>query len=223
MSDDQTVCPACGLGRIEAPSAPPQPPAASWQPQPVSFPTAPPAPATQPARVHGYAADGGSATSNLFRIVGTLGLVAALVAIGLVLHQSSVQNHKINRLESELSQTRSALAGALGVSSASQLQQALVSQQAEGYDAGVKSDLRNAATAEETYLTDYDTYATTVRQLLSEGFKYSSANDYSNGTQSIDIRAYGNSSYCLSAQSASDSTWTYDSLNGGIQPEGTTC
>ena len=33
-----------------------------------------------------------------------------------------------------------------------------LNQRQKGYDAGIKSDLDNAATAEETYLTDFNTY-----------------------------------------------------------------
>src|SRR6195952_1245880 len=54
-----------------------------------------------------------------------------------------------------------------------------LNQRKKGYDAQVKSDLRNMATAEETYLTDGDAYldgtpATVVSGLLNSGFKQSS-------------------------------------------------
>src|SRR5277367_3492821 len=58
-------------------------------------------------------------------------------------------------------------------------------QRQKGYDAGIKSDLVNAATAEESYLTDFNTYTDSTTSLSSaEGFKFSSASDYS-GTQAI--------------------------------------
>jgi type IV pilus assembly protein PilA len=99
-----------------------------------------------------------------------------------------------------------------------------LNQRKKGYDAGIKADLRNAATAQETYLTDYNKYATTDTQLKDEGFKYSSSGDYDGGTQSIDfVNIDTNQSYCLSAKSASGKTWYYDSGNGGLQPQGTTC
>src|SRR3954469_5123887 len=47
-----------------------------------------------------------------------------------------------------------------------------LSQRKKGYDAAAKSDLRNAATLEETYLTDYNVYATTIGALTD--FKPSS-------------------------------------------------
>src|ERR687889_2185351 len=37
-----------------------------------------------------------------------------------------------------------------------------LNQREKGYDAQAKSDLRNAATAEETYMTDNNTYSTDV-------------------------------------------------------------
>jgi type IV pilus assembly protein PilA len=98
-----------------------------------------------------------------------------------------------------------------------------LNQRKKGYDAGVKSDLRNAATAEETYLTDYDAYTGTTDDLATEGFKFSTATDYS-GTPAITIGVTGgNGSYCMSADSASGKTWVYDSSKGGLQKAGSTC
>jgi type IV pilus assembly protein PilA len=106
-----------------------------------------------------------------------------------------------------------------------------LNQRQKGYDAGIKSDLRNAATAEETYLTDNSAYsaqtpidASTTGELGSEGFKYSNATDYTNGAQSITVKVTGtNASYCLSAQSASGKKFYYDSANGGLLTGATTC
>ncbi|HVU61108.1 MAG TPA: prepilin-type N-terminal cleavage/methylation domain-containing protein [Mycobacteriales bacterium] len=99
-----------------------------------------------------------------------------------------------------------------------------LNQRKKGYDAGIKSDLRNAATAEETYLTDYSGYATTQAELVTEGWKPSSKTDYKNGAQTISISVRnGNGSYCLHADSASGKTWYYDSANGGLLDQGTTC
>jgi type IV pilus assembly protein PilA len=107
-----------------------------------------------------------------------------------------------------------------------------LNQRKKGYDAGVKADLRNAATAEETYLTDYDSYTTKVASaastdtdsLESEGFKYSSKGDYKNNTPLLTVTLDGtNSGYCITGVSASDKTWLYDSENGGLQDQGATC
>jgi type IV pilus assembly protein PilA len=107
-----------------------------------------------------------------------------------------------------------------------------LNQRKKGYDAGVKADLRNAATAEETYLTDYDAYTkkvasvatTDTDSLESEGFKYSSNGDYNNNSPLITVKLDGtNSGYCMTATSASKKVWAYDSENGGLQDSGYTC
>jgi type IV pilus assembly protein PilA len=92
-------------------------------------------------------------------------------------------------------------------------------QRQKGYDAGVKSDLVNAATAEESYLTDFNTYTKSTANLTSaEGFKFSSASDYS-GTQGIAIVIATNQGYCMTGVAASGNTWFYDSNAGGVQPK----
>ena len=79
-----------------------------------------------------------------------------------------------------------------------------LNQRQKGWDAAIKSDLRNAATAEETWLTDNGAYATTAAQLGSVGFKFSGTGNYSGGTQAMTITVTGtNQSYCLQAVSAS--------------------
>jgi type IV pilus assembly protein PilA len=102
-----------------------------------------------------------------------------------------------------------------------------LNQRQKGYDAGIKADLRNAATAEETYLTDFGIYTKTVTGtgLASEGFKFSNASDYdSTAGQTITVKLDGtNSGYCMTAKSASGKTWGYDSENGGLQTSGYAC
>jgi type IV pilus assembly protein PilA len=104
-------------------------------------------------------------------------------------------------------------------------------QREKGYDAGVKSDLRNAATAEESYLTDNSVYTTSVPSLITEGFKQSSASDYST-TATIPVIEFVTSAgaktgatstqaYCIQGTSASGNTFAYNSALGGLQP-GTT-
>jgi type IV pilus assembly protein PilA len=102
-------------------------------------------------------------------------------------------------------------------------------QRQKGYDAGVKSDLRNAATAEETYLTDNSVYTTLESDLLAAGFKESSNADYLNGTAGSNLTiefvdgsgaktATATQGYCISAKSASGNTFAYNSALGGLQP-----
>jgi type IV pilus assembly protein PilA len=89
-----------------------------------------------------------------------------------------------------------------------------LNQRQKGYDAGVKADLRNMATAEETYLTDYGNYTNSVTALSAEGFKQSSATDYTTTPTAV---FKTNQGYCITATSASGKVWNYDSNNGGLQ------
>ena len=62
-------------------------------------------------------------------------------------------------------------------------------QRKKGYDAAIKSDLVAAATAEETYLTDFNTYTDSTANLATtETFKFSAAGDYTGGTAGSDHR-----------------------------------
>jgi type IV pilus assembly protein PilA len=91
-----------------------------------------------------------------------------------------------------------------------------LNQRQKGWDAAVKSDLRNAATAEETWLTDNGTYTANVADLTSVGFKYSAASNYDANTALIVPVPNGNNSYCISATSASGKKMHYDSTAGGL-------
>ncbi len=105
------------------------------------------------------------------------------------------------------------------------------SQVIQGQDAGVKSDLRNAATAEESNLTDTDRYYAGViapdGALANEGLSFSSSFDYAADAYQINAEYVGssgapttaaNTGYCLSATSASGHTFAYNSALGGLQP-----
>jgi type IV pilus assembly protein PilA len=91
-------------------------------------------------------------------------------------------------------------------------------QRQKGYDAAVKSDLVNAANAEESYVIDFSGYTDSVANLKSaENFKLSAASDYSGGA-TLAIVSNGVQGYCITASSASGNTWFYDSGAGGVQP-----
>ena len=100
---------------------------------------------------------------------------------------------------------------------------AILNQRNKGFDAAVKSDLRNAATAEETYFTDNNAYAAQTpvgSQLVPDGFTYSDASNYDAATgPQIRVKLLGNTSYCLSATSASGTTFYDDSAAGGVTTE----
>ena len=85
-----------------------------------------------------------------------------------------------------------------------------LNQRKKGYDAQVKSDLRNAATAEETYLTDYSTYTTDQNNLVNAGWKKSTNNTFA-------VAVNGSSNYCVVGNNSASSNWfVYDSGNGGL-------
>jgi type IV pilus assembly protein PilA len=94
-----------------------------------------------------------------------------------------------------------------------------LNQRQKGYDAGIKADLRNAATSEETYLTDYGSYTKTQSALSVEGFKSSSTTDYNGASNTLTVKIDGNKGYCISAQSASGKWFLYDSQNGGLSSQ----
>jgi len=93
-----------------------------------------------------------------------------------------------------------------------------LNQRKKGYDAQAKSDARNLATLEETYLTDYSTYKAAAGNLTGSGFNPSNGVSFPSifvrGTTSAD-------SYCINALSQSGKTFVYDSALGGLRPAGT--
>ena len=91
-----------------------------------------------------------------------------------------------------------------------------LNQRKKGWDSAVKADLRNAATAQETWLTDNGVYSAQTpagAELTSVGFKYSPATNYTGGA-AIVVDATSNTSYCLEAVSASGTTFSYSSPTG---------
>ena len=92
-----------------------------------------------------------------------------------------------------------------------------LNQRNKGYDASAKSDLKGMQTAEETYLTDYNTYSSTVSDLQAEGFKETSGGSVT----AWDAYANSDQSYCLEADSHSGKKWYLGSASGG--PTNTSC
>ena len=91
-----------------------------------------------------------------------------------------------------------------------------LNQRKKGYDAQAKSDLRNLATLEETYLTDNQVYAGNV-SLLTD-FKPSA-----NATTTVVSVRNVADSFCLKSVSKSGTDWYYDSNTGGLMAKGATC
>ena len=97
-----------------------------------------------------------------------------------------------------------------------------LNQRKKGYDAQAKSDLRNVATLEETYLTDNPTGyaacvsgtgATSCATLI--GFKASP-----NATTNLGVDAANG--FCAVSKSTSGNYYVYDSQAGGLQASSTT-
>jgi type IV pilus assembly protein PilA len=86
-----------------------------------------------------------------------------------------------------------------------------LNQRKKGYDAQVKADLRNAATAEETYLTDNpNNYTTAQSDLLAAGWKKSTGDTF---VTAIDAAT----GYCIVGNNPNSTNfWLYDSSNGGL-------
>jgi type IV pilus assembly protein PilA len=104
----------------------------------------------------------------------------------------------------------------------------LMRQREKGWDAAVASDLRNAAIAQDAFLTEGGpgNYATTVEQLVSLGFRPSAESHYFGGVFAMGVNSWG-AHYCLTAQSRSGNYLGYSSDHGPVsKPQGidaTTC
>jgi type IV pilus assembly protein PilA len=99
-----------------------------------------------------------------------------------------------------------------------------LNQRKKGYDAQAKSDARNIATLEETWLTDNDVYikGDPVTTMVTLGAKKSA------NVTSLDVKVYSDAAhgvvvatgavggYCITAVSNSTSSFYYDSAAGGF-------
>lgn len=91
-----------------------------------------------------------------------------------------------------------------------------LSQREKGWEANAKSDLRNAAVAQESYYTDNSAYTADVADLTAEGFNQSSEITFS--VESADADGY-----CMEANhNSGGDTWTLDSTVGEPE-EGANC
>jgi type IV pilus assembly protein PilA len=104
-----------------------------------------------------------------------------------------------------------------------------LNQRQKGYDAQAKSDARNLATLEETYLTDNDHYKTVADATAAAsalGYK-KSANV--TGASVVTYAADGSAatdgvgSYCIKVTSSSTKDFFYNSKSGGLDSTLTAC
>jgi prepilin-type N-terminal cleavage/methylation domain-containing protein len=97
-------------------------------------------------------------------------------------------------------------------------------QKKRGYDASIKSDLRNVATNIESYYADYETYPTS--NFTMAGYT-TLGNEFVRITTGDVIQVNFNSddsAYCLVGTNPRSSTpggWYFISDEGGLQPTGT--
>jgi len=95
-----------------------------------------------------------------------------------------------------------------------------LNQRNKGYDSQAKSDLRNAATVQETYLTDNGVYAT-LAQLQGNGYDFQQSADVTGFT--VESGAGTTTGYCMQAVSSSGSTFTLDSTVSSGVTTGANC
>jgi type IV pilus assembly protein PilA len=89
-----------------------------------------------------------------------------------------------------------------------------LSQREKGYDSAVKSDLRNAATAEQTVLTETGAYSNAMADLVDAGFAYSAATNYDGNAAVMTATANAGSDFCLTATSRSGTAFQYSTATG---------
>lgn len=95
-------------------------------------------------------------------------------------------------------------------------------QRRKGWDAAVQSDIRNAATAQETVLAGSPTgeFAADLAQLEAAGFRPSPPANYFGKTFDLSVEANGGQSYCLTARSESGLYFGFSSSHGlVVQPD----
>ena len=94
-----------------------------------------------------------------------------------------------------------------------------LNQREKGWEAAVQSDLRNAATAQETWLTQEDAYTLNIADLESVGFKESDAKNYATGTELAVAWYVGGNEYCMEATAAGKSAteFSYSSPGGLVK------
>jgi type IV pilus assembly protein PilA len=93
-----------------------------------------------------------------------------------------------------------------------------LSQREKAKSAEAENDVRNLAGFEEVYLTDAGTYGTIAQVQAAEPLVR-----VSKGVTLTVVDYISDKGYCLSAvQAESGITWYWDSLDGGMQPKGST-
>ena len=99
-----------------------------------------------------------------------------------------------------------------------------LNQRKKGVDAGLKSDLKNAATAVETYLTDYPSATSaTLVQIQGAGYNFKTTGSNTISILLVDslgaVSGTGTGGYCIKGTNGGSSTtagFMYNSVDGGL-------
>jgi type IV pilus assembly protein PilA len=90
-----------------------------------------------------------------------------------------------------------------------------LNQRQKGYDAQAKSDARNLATLEETYLTDNDKYvAAADKTAATAALGYKPSTNVTAVVITLDTSA--SAEFCIKATSQSGKGFWYDNATGGL-------
>ncbi len=90
-----------------------------------------------------------------------------------------------------------------------------LNQRKKGWESAVQSDLRNAATAQETVLTESSSYTQSIGALQTAGFKYSDGKNYAGTTAYISVvSANAGLNFCMDAVANGGTTFRYSSPTG---------
>jgi type IV pilus assembly protein PilA len=91
-----------------------------------------------------------------------------------------------------------------------------LSQRKKGWEAASKSELRNAAVAQESYFTENASYTATAGNLTTEGFNASS-------NVTLTVISANSTGYCMSAVHTSGGATYYLTNIGGAPQKTTPC
>jgi type IV pilus assembly protein PilA len=94
-----------------------------------------------------------------------------------------------------------------------------LAQRSKGYDAGVKSDLRNLATAEESWLTDNpSSYAPAASLVATSASGAAPLVAALSSNDTVKIYTNAGNGYCMVGNNSNSQNWfEYNSLAGGLQ------
>lgn len=227
LTQGERFCGGCGSATTpQASSSAPQPSAPAHQPAFV---------APQPAAV------APEQSNNKYYFLGLLGLLGGLIGFFILKDRDRRTANRVLILGAAVAVAVSVLVlaanllflGWLGWGVKEATTSAIASAEAESggsgyYDstpstggqgdneskAAVQSDLRNAATAQETVFTESGSYTSSISDLQGAGFRYSDGDNYAGGTPQITISRASATSYCMYATDSAGDSHRVDTSSG---------